>query len=92
MNQPSITPVPYDDMAEWIQQPSRCEKRDVVDSLKQQEKTRVQELLSLRHDRMAVSEFTFYRGAALPMAADLATTPSRGSSVLISEVDVHHEG
>ena len=30
---------------------------------------------------MLVSRFTFYRGAALPMAADLATTPTSGLRV-----------
>jgi uncharacterized protein (DUF2252 family) len=34
----------------------------------------VPELVLVRHGRMLVSPFTFYRGAALPMAADLATT------------------
>ena len=33
------------------------------------------ELLPIRYGRMAVSAFTFFRGAALPMAADLAGTP-----------------
>ena len=36
------------------------------------------ELVPVRHGRMLVSPFTFYRGAALPMAADLATTPASG--------------
>jgi len=35
-------------------------------------------LLPLRHARMARSAFTFYRGAALTMAADLASTPTTG--------------
>ena len=39
------------------------------------------ELVPVRHGRMLVSAFTFYRGAALPMAADLATTPSSGLRV-----------
>ena len=39
------------------------------------------ELLPIRHGRMLVSPFTFYRGAALPMAADLATTPASGLRV-----------
>src|SRR4029077_8469460 len=43
--------------------------------------TRVPELLPIRHGRMLVSPFTFYRGAALPMAADLATTPTSGLRV-----------
>ena len=38
----------------------------------------MQELVPIRHGRMLVSPFTFYRGAALPMAADLATTPASG--------------
>jgi uncharacterized protein (DUF2252 family) len=40
--------------------------------------TRVPELLPIRYGRMAGSEFAFFRGAALPMAADLAATPRSG--------------
>ena len=40
--------------------------------------TRVPELIPVRHGRMGVSPFTFYRGAGLPMAADLAAGPSTG--------------
>jgi uncharacterized protein (DUF2252 family) len=36
------------------------------------------ELLPLRHGRMVRSAFTFFRGSALAMAADLASTPSSG--------------
>ena len=36
------------------------------------------DLVPLRYGRMLVSPFTFYRGAALVMAADLAGTPSSG--------------
>jgi Uncharacterized protein conserved in bacteria (DUF2252) len=32
--------------------------------------------MPVRHGRMLVSPITFYRGAALPMAADLAATPA----------------
>ncbi|HEY2913283.1 MAG TPA: DUF2252 domain-containing protein [Candidatus Angelobacter sp.] len=39
------------------------------------------ELLPLRHGRMVRSAFTFYRGAALTMACDLATTPTSGIRV-----------
>jgi uncharacterized protein (DUF2252 family) len=49
-----------------------------VDLLERQAKTRVAELVPIRHGRMLVSPFTYYRGAALPMASDLATTPSSG--------------
>jgi uncharacterized protein (DUF2252 family) len=56
-------------------------KRDPVGLLLGQAKTRVPELVPVRHGRMLVSAFTFYRGAALPMAADLATTPTSGLRV-----------
>jgi uncharacterized protein (DUF2252 family) len=52
--------------------------RDPVALLVKQAETRVPELVPIRHGRMLVSPFTFYRGAALVMAADLATTPSSG--------------
>ena len=42
--------------------------------LEEQAASRVPELIPVRHGRMMVSPFTFYRGAALLMAADLATT------------------
>jgi uncharacterized protein (DUF2252 family) len=56
-------------------------KRDPVGLLLSQAKTRVPELVPVRHGRMLVSAFTFYRGAALPMAADLATTATSGLRV-----------
>jgi uncharacterized protein (DUF2252 family) len=55
--------------------------RDPVGLLLEQAKSRIPELVPVRHGRMLVSPFTFYRGAALPMAADLATTPSAGFRV-----------
>ncbi|WP_395656098.1 DUF2252 domain-containing protein [Nocardioides sp.] len=55
--------------------------RDVVGLLAAQGVSRVPELVPVRHARMSVSAFTFYRGAALPMAADLARTPSTGLTV-----------
>jgi uncharacterized protein (DUF2252 family) len=42
----------------------------------EQDSTRLPELVPVRHERMAVSPFTFYRGAARVMAADLAGTPT----------------
>jgi uncharacterized protein (DUF2252 family) len=50
--------------------------RDPVALLLGQAKTRVPELVPIRHGRMLVSPFAFYRGAALVMAADLHTTPT----------------
>jgi uncharacterized protein (DUF2252 family) len=55
--------------------------RDPVGLLLGQAQSRVPELVPVRHGRMLVSAFTFYRGAALPMAADLATTPVSGLRV-----------
>jgi uncharacterized protein (DUF2252 family) len=55
--------------------------RDPVGLLLGQAASRVPELVPVRHGRMLVSPFTFYRGAALPMAADLAGTPASGLRV-----------
>jgi len=55
--------------------------RDPVGLLLGQAESRVPELMPIRHGRMLVSPFTFYRGAALPMAADLAATPASGLRV-----------
>jgi uncharacterized protein (DUF2252 family) len=51
---------------------------DPVALLEQQAVTRVPELVPIRYGRMLVSPFTFFRGAALIMAADLAGTPRSG--------------
>jgi hypothetical protein len=42
---------------------------------------RVADLIPIRYGRMLVSSFTFFRGAAVIMAADLATTPVSGVTV-----------
>src|SRR5689334_6761110 len=55
--------------------------RDPVGLLLTQAEGRVPELVPIRHGRMLVSPFTFYRGAALVMAADLAETPATGLEV-----------
>jgi uncharacterized protein (DUF2252 family) len=57
--------------------------RDPVGLLLGQAASRVPELVPVRHGRMLVSPFTYYRGAALPMAADLATTPVAGLQVQV---------
>ena len=51
------------------------DRPDPVRLVLKAEKGRLPELLPLRHGRMARSPFTFYRGAALTMASDLASTP-----------------
>ena len=57
------------------------DRPDPIALLEQQAKTRVPELVPVRYGRMMVSPFTFYRGAALPMASDLAATPVSGLAV-----------
>jgi uncharacterized protein (DUF2252 family) len=55
-----------------------ADRRDPVDLLEEQARTRVPELVPIRYGRMLVSPFTFYRGAAKIMANDLASTPRSG--------------
>jgi uncharacterized protein (DUF2252 family) len=57
------------------------DRPDPIALLEEQAKTRVPELIPVRWGRMMVSPFTYYRGAALPMASDLATTPVSGLAV-----------
>src|SRR5205085_9722280 len=57
------------------------DRPDPVALLEEQAATRVPELVPVRWGRMLVSPFTYYRGAALPMASDLATTPVSGLPV-----------
>ncbi|MEV0803984.1 DUF2252 domain-containing protein [Kribbella sp. NPDC050281] len=54
---------------------------DPVALLEDQNLTREQDLVPVRHGRMMVSPFTFYRGAAKIMAADLKDTPRAGLTV-----------
>ncbi len=63
---------------EWAPASDRA---DPLTILEEQERTRVQELLPIRHGRMAASPFAFYRGAAAVMAADLAPEPRTGLTV-----------
>src|SRR3954454_21261874 len=56
-------------------------RRDPVAILEEQALTRVPELVPIRHGRMLVSAFTFYRGAAAIMAADLGAGPQTGLRV-----------
>jgi uncharacterized protein (DUF2252 family) len=52
-----------------------------LEVLAEQDKTRVPELVPVRYGRMLASAFTFYRGAAAIMAADLAASPDSGLRV-----------
>src|SRR5262245_45553171 len=55
-----------------------ADRPDPVALLEKQDATREADLVPVRHGRMMVSPFTFYRGAAAIMAADLAPTPVAG--------------
>ena len=57
------------------------DRPDPVALLEEQDTTREPDLVPVRHGRMMVSPFTFYRGAAKIMAADLAGTPVAGLEV-----------
>jgi uncharacterized protein (DUF2252 family) len=57
------------------------DRPDPIGLLEEQGKSRVPELVPVRWGRMMVSPFTFFRGAALPMASDLASTPVSGLAV-----------
>jgi uncharacterized protein (DUF2252 family) len=70
--------VPLEAHAEWAASDGRP---DPVGILEAQNATRVPELVPIRHGRMIVSPFTFYRGGAAIMAADLSHTPSTGLRV-----------
>jgi len=61
--------------------PADGDREDPLDLLHSQDTTRVPELLPIRYGRMAVSPFAYFRGAALPMASDLARTPRTGLDV-----------
>ena len=67
--------------ASWTPAPDRP---DPVSVLAAQDADRVPGLVPLRHARMGVSPFTFYRGAAALMAADLASLPVTGLTVQLS--------
>src|SRR6476469_4755407 len=55
-----------------------ADRFDPVALLEEQNVTREPDLVPVRHGRMMVSPFTFYRGAAKIMAADLKDTPTTG--------------
>jgi uncharacterized protein (DUF2252 family) len=67
--------VPRSAHGEWT---PAAERPDPIDLLEQQAETRVPELVPIRYGRMMVSPATFYRGAAIVMASDLASGPFTG--------------
>jgi uncharacterized protein (DUF2252 family) len=69
---------PRESHAEWEAPENRS---DPIDSILASEVGRREDLLPIRHGRMLATPFTFYRGAAAIMAADLSNTPSTGYTV-----------
>src|SRR5512133_864782 len=69
---------PLSAQADWEPAP---ERPDPVELLIEPHGTRQADLIPVRHGRMTVSPFTFYRGAAKVMATDLASTPMAGLAV-----------
>jgi uncharacterized protein (DUF2252 family) len=70
--------VPLEAHGEWA---PRGDRPDPVGILEAQNATRVPELVPIRHGRMIVSPFTFYRGSAAIMACDLSSTATTGLRV-----------
>ncbi|MEI5998097.1 DUF2252 domain-containing protein [Paraburkholderia bengalensis] len=58
-----------------------AQRRDPVELLQLSNEGRIPSLVPIRFGRMSASPFAFYRGAAIIMAADLATTPTSGLRV-----------
>ncbi len=57
------------------------DRQDPIGLLEDQARTRVPDLVPIRHGRMLASPLAFFRGAALIMAADLSSTPRSGLTV-----------
>ena len=70
--------VPLEAHDQWA---APADRPDPVGILEAQDATRVAELVPIRHGRMIVSPFTFYRGSAAIMAWDLSATPTTGLRV-----------
>ena len=69
---------PRSSHGDWVPAANRA---DPVTLLLTQAVDRVPDLVPIRHGRMLASEFSFFRGAALGMASDLAGTPTSGITV-----------
>ena len=70
--------VPRASQGEWKRHKDRS---DPIELLHASDAGRVPELIPIKYGRMLQTPFTFYRGSAVVMAADLATTPNMGVNV-----------
>src|SRR5438132_778868 len=75
MGKEAAARVPLQAHRGWEPSPGR---RSPVEVLSEQEEDRLPDLVPVRHGRMMISPFTFYRGAAAVMAQDLRDTPVAG--------------
>jgi uncharacterized protein (DUF2252 family) len=64
--------------AEWK---ARSKSHDIVTLLEESDANRIPGLIPVKYQRMAVSPFTFFRGAAILQARDLASAPVSGITV-----------
>lgn len=69
--------IPRERLGQW----NEIKGRNTIDLLRESDSGRMKELIPIRYGRMLPSPFTFYRGAAGVMAADLARTPTTGLRV-----------
>jgi uncharacterized protein (DUF2252 family) len=70
--------IPREELGRWTEVRGRASP---IDLLRKSDAGRMKELLAIRYGRMLPSPFTFFRGAAGVMAADLARTPATGLRV-----------
>src|SRR5271167_3898091 len=69
---------PRTSQAEWE---PRKKSQDIVKLLEESDEDRIAGLIPVKYQRMAVSPFTFFRGAAILQARDLANAPVSGITV-----------
>ena len=72
--------IPHSGHGLW---PPPGDRPDPIELLEATNRTRLADLVPVRHGRMAQSPFAFYRGAPLVMASDLSRTPSTGITLQI---------
>ena len=69
---------PRSAQAEWK---PRSKSQDIVKLLEESDVDRIPGLIAVKYQRMGVSPFTFFRGAAIIQARDLANCPASGITV-----------
>jgi uncharacterized protein (DUF2252 family) len=69
---------PRTSQAEWK---PRSKAQDIVELLEESDADRITGLIPVKYQRMSASPFTFFRGAAIIQARDLASAPVSGITV-----------